>query len=85
MVTKGDVTTFHNNKELEIALEQAKLETKGVNQFDQWSIPLMTCGEPRWDPTGLIFQSKETPILNFKAQDLEMIQVRKRLESLWQF
>jgi hypothetical protein len=34
MVTKGDLMTFHSNKELEIALEQAKLKTKGVNQLD---------------------------------------------------
>jgi hypothetical protein len=34
VVTKGDLTTFHSNKELEIILEHAKLETEGVNQLD---------------------------------------------------
>jgi hypothetical protein len=45
----------------------------------------MTSREPRWDLIGLIFHSKEALILNFEAQDLEMIQVHKRLEGLWQF
>ncbi len=43
---KGNLTTFHNNKELEIALEQVELETKGDNQLDQWSIPPTTSREP---------------------------------------
>jgi hypothetical protein len=45
----------------------------------------MTSREPRWDSTVLGFQSKEALILNFGAQDLEMIQVHKRLEGLWKF
>ncbi len=46
MVTKGDLTAFHSNKELEIILEHAKLETEGVNQLDQWNTPPMTSREP---------------------------------------
>lgn len=46
MVIKGNLTAFHNNKELEIALKQVELETKGDNQLDQWSIPPTTSREP---------------------------------------
>ncbi len=34
MATKGDVTTFHSNEELENVLEKAELGTKGVNQLE---------------------------------------------------
>lgn len=73
MVTKEDLMAFHSNKELQIVLAQVEIETKGDNQLDYWSTPPMTFGETRWDSARLIFQSNETPILNFEAQDLEMI------------
>ncbi len=70
MVTKGDLTAFHSNKELEIVFEQAKLEIENVNQLDQWSTPPMTSKELMWDPTRLIFHSNETLVPNSEAQDL---------------